>query len=234
MNLLHQELLLQIKAHAGKGTSYSGSDSYFSSGHFYFSVSVPIKRKIAKEWVKIHKDISVSEFVSLLDSLFAGASYEEKTIAGLLLGYLPNQRKEINPNKLEEWLEYLQGWAEVDSLCQSNFTAEEMILNWTVWNQMIQRFVNSTSMSKKRASLVLLTGPVAHTDNKVLAELAFKDIKKLQGEKDILITKAVSWLLRSLVKYHEEEVARFIDKNQQTLPKIAIRETKNKLVTGRK
>ena len=53
-------------------------------------------------------------------------------------------------------------------------------------------------------------------------------------EKDILITKAISWLLRSLVKYHKNEVDQVIEQNKETLPKIAIRETKRKIETGRK
>lgn len=234
MNTYHQELLSQIQSHAGKGTTHTAGDSYLSSGHEYYSIAVPLKRTIVKEWVRSHKDISVTEFVSLLDSLFAGKSYEEKTIAGLLLGYVPKLRKIIDPTKLDEWLEGLQGWAEIDTLCQSNFTAEELLSTWHVWEELLKRFVVSQHVAKKRASLVLLTGPVSHTDNKKLAQLAFENIAKLQTEKDILITKATSWLLRSLVKYHKEEVVHFMDENQQTLPKIALRETKNKLRTGKK
>lgn len=234
MNTYHQELLSQIQSHAGKGTTHTAGDSYLSSGHEYYSIAVPLKRTIVKEWVRSHKDISVTEFVSLLDSLFAGKSYEEKTIAGLLLGYVPKLRKIIDPTKLDEWLEGLQGWAEIDTLCQSNFTAEELLSTWHVWEELLKRFVVSQHVAKKRASLVLLTGPVSHTDNKKLAQLAFENIAKLQTEKDILITKAISWLLRSLVKYHKEEVVHFMDENQQTLPKIALRETKNKLRTGKK
>jgi len=88
--------------------------------------------------------------------------------------------------------------------------------------------------SRRRASLVLLTKSVRGSNDARLSKLAFKNIDLLKGEKDILITKAVSWLLRSLIKNHRVEVVDYINKNRQILPKIAIRETERKLKTGRK
>ncbi|MBI2314815.1 DNA alkylation repair protein [Candidatus Daviesbacteria bacterium] len=35
-----------------------------------------------------------------------------------------------------------------------------------------------------------------------MADLAFENIDKLKAEKDVLITKAISWVLRSLIKNH--------------------------------
>lgn len=234
MHKFHAELLQEIKKHERKGEIYFDNDSYLSSGHKYYSVAVPIKRQIVKDWTKKHKDIRFSDFLALVNSLYAGESYEEKTMASLLLEYLPTQRKEIDPYMLDGWLDLLAGWAEIDSLCQSNFSAGEMLANWEVWKSLIRKFSKDKNISKRRASLVLLTRPVGHAENKELADLAFEVIEKLQRDKDILITKAISWLLRTLVRFHKNDVAAFINMHDATLPKIAIRETRNKLRTGRK
>ena len=82
--------------------------------------------------------------------------------------------------------------------------------------------------------MVLLTGPVRNSEDKRLSELAFGNIDELKHEKNILITKAISWLLRDLIKHHREEVERYIEQNRATLPRIAVRETVNKLKSGRK
>jgi 3-methyladenine DNA glycosylase AlkD len=87
---------------------------------------------------------------------------------------------------------------------------------------------------KRRASLVLLTRPLRESDDPRLARLAFAIIGRLKHEKDILVTKAVSWLLRALIKYHRREVEAYLEDNMDTLPKIAVRETRNKLQSGRK
>lgn len=49
-----------------------------------------------------------------------------------------------------------------------------------------------------------------------------------------MITKAVSWLLRSMIRHYKQEVSDYVDANINTLPKIAVRETLVKLKTGKK
>lgn len=233
-NNFHQEILLEIKKQAGNGTSHSWSDSYLGTGHYYYSLSVPNKRLIAKTWAKNHQDIKLSEFIDLLDSLYRGESYEEKTTASELLEYLPTLRNQLHPKKLNEWLSSLQGWAEIDSLCQGIFTFLEMDERWSEWSNLIKQFSKDTNTSKRRAGLVLLTGPVVSSDDEKFSQLAFEIIDTLKFERDILITKAISWLLRSLVKNHKTEVVEYLEANKNSLPKIAIREAKRKILTGKK
>lgn len=109
-----------------------------------------------------------------------------------------------------------------------------MLADWAAWRKILQVFSRSENIHNQRASLVLLPGPVAHSADSRLAQLAFKNIDCLKGEKSILITKAISWLLRSLVRYHKRELAAYLEQNRKSLPKVAIRETERKLLTGRK
>ncbi len=190
--------------------------------------------KIGKKIIKENK-LEVKEFTELLDSLYKNAAtFEEMEIAGRLLGFVPDIRKQISPEKLNSWLNYTHGWAENDILCQSNFSAEEVLENWPVWKKLLIKFSRDKNVHKRRASLVLLTKSVRESDDKKLSDLAFKNIDLLKKEKDILITKAVSWILRSLIKNHKREVADYLEKNKEELPKIAVREVTNKLLTGKK
>lgn len=59
-------------------------------------------------------------------------------------------------------------------------------------------------------------------------------VERLKGERPILITKAVSWLLRSMALRHGTAVAAYLDANAASLPAIAVRETRTKLATGTK
>lgn len=148
--------------------------------------------------------------------------------------YTPNFRKQIDPQVLDKWLIGVKGWGEVDSLCQSSFSATEILAKWDDWKKLITKFSQDRGIHKRRASLVLLCKAVRESDDKRLADLAFRNIEKLKGEKDVLITKAVSWLLRSLTEKHKEEVAKYLENNKETLPKIAVREVSRKLLTGKK
>jgi hypothetical protein len=80
--------------------------------------------------------------------------------------------------------------------------------------------------------LVLLNAPVRHSDEARYAELAFATIEALKAERPILITKAVSWLLRTLTERHRAAVSAYVEANAATLPAIAVREVRVKLATG--
>jgi 3-methyladenine DNA glycosylase AlkD len=234
MNKLHQQILEEIKKKSSNKSKYKDTATYHGSTHMIYPITVPEVRTIAKEFVKENPDLTFKELENLLEELFKGESYTEKTFAPKLLEYYPKLRYKVAPASLDGWLNFLFGWAEIDSLCQSVFSAKELLRNWEEWEKLIKGFSMDKNISKRRASLVLLTGPVYQSDDKRLSVLAFKNIDLLKPEKDILITKAISWILRSLTKYHKEEVGVYLNKNLKTLPKIAIRETSRKLETGKK
>jgi len=235
-NKYHLEFLKELKRYQGHRTKYQEErdKSYLGTKKFSYSIKTPIEKQIVKKWIKKHPTISIAEYIELLNSLYSGQSHDERSIAGKLLEFLPKLRRQINPLLLRRWLDKAEGWVEVDSICQSNFSAEEMFSNWQVWRDLITDFAKDENIYKRRASLVLLTRPVRQSADLRLSELAFDNIEKLKGEKDILITKAISWLLRDLIKNNKEKVREYLNKNKNSLPKIAVRETTRKLLTGKK
>lgn len=232
MNKYHQEIIVLYGSFRSNYCSKHASN-YSGSTKFSYSIRALESRKLIRDWLK-EKTLTLREYKELLDDLSGGKSHSEFGIIGKLLEFLPEYRKKLDPKSLCSWLDYAEGWAEVDCICQGNFTVEELLSRWPEWRQLVQGFSNSENVHKRRASLVLLTGPVRHSVDKRLSNLAFKNIDKLKEEKDILITKAVSWLLRDLIKNHRVEVEDYLKKNIDNLPKIAVRETKNKLKSGRK
>ncbi len=230
----HREILSELKKHAGHGTSHSGNGSYSGNEHFSYHLSAPLRKEITRAFLRKHKDMPFGEFPDLLDALFAAPSHDEKLIASIFIKHSRAYRQLLAPERLDGWLDHLMGWAEVDALCQSNFTADEMLADWAAWRKILQVFSRSEHIHERRASLVLLTGPVAHSADSRLAQLAFRNVHRLKEEKNALITKAISWLLRSLVQHHKRELAAYLKENRESLLKVAIRETERKLLTGRK
>lgn len=234
MNAYHREILNVLKEVAGKGKVSNPPPGYLGNDHPSYALTVPQTRAIAKAWAKDHKDLSETDFIDLLDSLCQAPSTTEKAFASLLLGYMPKLRNGTTPLLLDKWLNHLEGWAEVDSLCQNVYTYKELLANWPAWKKLLEDLSGSENINKRRASLVLLTGPVVYSDDRKLADIAFANIEKLEHERAILITKAISWLLRSLITNHRPRVAQYLQDHAETLPKIAIRETRRKLTTGKK
>ncbi|PIT90982.1 hypothetical protein COU17_02850 [Candidatus Kaiserbacteria bacterium CG10_big_fil_rev_8_21_14_0_10_49_17] len=234
MNIAHKQMLVELKKRQRTGNAYFSNDSYLSSGHHYYDVSVPDRRAIAKAWLKENQDISNKEFFAVLDSLYKGKSHEEKTLASILLGYNKRAREAVSTNQLDKWLNELVGWAEVDALCQSVFTAEELLADWKEWERFLRTLAKSKNVNKRRASLVFLTGAVRQSGDARLQKLAFQNIDTLKYEKGILVTKAISWLLREMIGRYERAVRKYLKENGETLPKVAVRETQRKLETGKK
>lgn len=233
MNGHHTEILKLIKAQAGKPAQHTLSDAYLGNPHPQYAITVPTLRKLAKQWMKDHP-LPPAEFVKLLDSLIAGKSSTEKCMAGILLDYATPAQRNFTPTRFNQWLNHVVGWVEIDTLCTGKYAAIEVPRQWESWVPLLQKFVRSKSIEKRRASLVLLCAAVRQDSNAKMVTVAFENILQLSGEKDILITKAISWLLRNLIKHHRLAVEEFLDENRAQLPAIAVRETAQKLKTGRK
>ncbi len=189
-------------------------------------------RQLYKDFAKRQPDLTADELVVLLDSLSQGKTYNEFVGIGLLLTEYPKLRETLDPRCLDRWLEHAEGWAEVDVICQLNYTGREMLADWESWKALLIAFAEDENIHKRRAALVLLTKPLRESDDPRLADLAFSNVDGLKAEKNILITKAVSWVLRSLIKHHRTAVQNYLDTNEGGLPKIAVRETRHKLVEG--
>ena len=235
MNTHHQEILHQIKEKSGKPTQHTALDNYLGNSHFRYPISIPVLRSIGKTWMKENAgELSLNAFTTLLTSLTRGESSTEKTMAGILLDYAPAALRQFDPKLFDKWLGPLQGWAEVDTLCTGVYSSTEIANQFTAWKNVLLDFTKSKQIEKRRASLVLLVSPLLKARNANVVKIAFQNINRLKQEKEVMITKAISWLLRSAIKYHKAEVAVFIEEQNETLPRIALRETLIKLKTGKK
>ncbi len=228
--IYRQEILTALERRA-TGPAHRG-DRYSGSTKWVYPVSVPLARTIAREWIAGHPELTPGDYRRLLNLLARGQSVNEFGFLGDLLHLLPALRATLRPRDLEEWLNRAEGWAEVDSICQSKFTAAEMLSRWRAWKEMLTAFSRSENVHQRRASLVLLTHPVRHCPDPRLSKLAFANLRRLQSENDILITKAVSWLLRELIVHHRAEVEQYLEGYADALPRVAVRETRVKLATG--
>jgi 3-methyladenine DNA glycosylase AlkD len=184
--------------------------------------------------MKVNRELPAPKFAALLTSLVKGKSSTEKCMVGILLDYSSLSQRKFDPKLFDTWLNYLQGWAEVDSLCTGRYSDSEILSQWKTWKPLLIQFSKSNNIQERRASLVLLCSPLRKSEDARLPVLAFQNMNRLKGEKEILITKAISWVLRSMVKHHRAALVQFMNKEESGLPAIAVRETRRVLATGRK
>lgn len=234
MHKYHKEVLTLIKELSGSPTQHTFLDGYLGNSHPRYPINSPTLRTIAKEWMKEHRAMSSKEFAAMLTSLAEGKSGTEKVMVGILLDNATKDQKQFDPKLFDRWLDHLVGWAEVDSVCTGKYCVSEIPGNITQWRKILVSLSKSKNINKRRASIVFLCSPLSQSDEPELAEIAFENIDRLKSEKEIIITKAISWVLRSMIRHHRKALEIYLGKNEKTLPSIAVRETKVKLATGTK
>lgn len=215
-------------------THHTFLDSYLGNSHPRYPIAAPKLRQIAKDWSRENKSLTSSEFCAVVNALIHAPSSTEKVMGGMIMDYGTKDQVQFNPKYFETWLDQLEGWAEVDAVCTGKYTIIAVPAQWTKWEKLLRRLVKSKNIHKRRASLVLLCSPVRYSKEKSIATLAFENIDILKNEKAVLITKAISWLLRSMIKNFKKEVSAYVSENKCSLPPIAVRETLVTLKTGKK
>ncbi len=234
MNKHHQEILILIKENANTPTQHTFLDRYLGNAHLKYAIDNPTLRLIAKEWMRDHKAMKADGFQKLITSLVKGKSATEKIMAGMLLDLANAEQRSFDLKLFDQWLDHVEGWAEVDTLCTGVYSSFEVLNQWPQWKKQLIKLSKSKNINKRRASLVFLCSPLSKHIDMRLAELAIANIEQLKHEKEILITKAISWLLRSLVRFHKKRVIDYVNENKLTLPAIAVHETLVKIKTGKK
>lgn len=211
------------------GDPQSGSD------RIWYRVPVPSLRRLLKTWKSQSLEkLDFDAWQQTLDDLYDGKSIDERTFAGMILAACDAFRSDVSLEQLDSWLGRLDGWKEVDNTCQSGYTADDLLSDWKSWQRFLRRLSKSKNMNKRRASLVLLVKPLRSNDEPRFLDLAFELVEDLKHEDHKLITKAISWVLRSATKHHAAAVQQFLECQRDSLPAIAVRETQRKLVTGKK
>ena len=234
MNPHHQSILRQIQsAIPGRG-QVKQRPEHHGTTRLWYGLKNEQTRRILLDFSASNKDVSYEDWLALIDSLYQGESYEERCAPRTLLLKYPRYRRQLPLAQLDAWLGCLNGWAEIDSTCQTVFTDKDLLINWSGWSAQLGALAGDANPNKRRAALVLLTAPISQSDDQRVLDLSLALIERLKGEKDGRITKAISWLLRKGIKQHRAAIAAYVEANAPSLPAIAVRETRRKLTTGKK
>lgn len=234
VGLWYREISGLLKATTEKDPDQTFIRKYLGTPRQVLGCTNDAMRMIAREVVKANPEWGDDEWLALLDRLFAGSWYEHRAMGGILLGRLSPLRQRLELVTLRRWLAGQAGWAEVDNTCQSSFTEAELLARWEEWAPFLTEINGAEPVSLRRASLVLLVSALRTTNDPRLVEQALANVTARSHEREGMITKAISWVLRSLALSQPEIVRDYLDTHAGRLPAVAVRETRIKLETGRK
>lgn len=227
-------ILTFLQSHSLAPAALEAWQAASGTDHLVYGIRLPDLRAFLDTWAKKNASLTWEAWLAVVEALYHGLSCEEKMSAGILLALYPKYRRQLSLDRLYHWLGELHGWKEIDYTCQSVFTADDLFSDWAAWAAFLRRLAADEHISRRRAALVLLVKPIRDNPDERLLKIALENIATLQAERDILITKAVSWLLRETSKHHAAAVQDYIGIHATNLPKATLREVQNKVLTGKK
>jgi len=234
MNLQHRFLLEQFQnTQPGRGQTTQRPE-HLGTQRRWYGLKNEQRRRIMLDFLADNPALPYDDWLALIDSLYKSDSYEERCAPQTLLLKFPRYRRQLPLKQLEAWLGALDGWAEVDSTCQTVFTATDLLANWAGWRDLLESLAGDDNINKQRAALVLLTAPISQSADERILNLSLALIDRLKAEKDKRVAKAISWLLRKGIKQHRDAISDYLAAQADSLPAIAARETRKKLETGKK
>ena len=137
-NLFQKEILDEFKK-LDSGSTKFNLPKYLGTNNKIYHLKNAVEKQIAKDFIKRHPDISKDQFLDLLDALYVGESFNERCFGTKLIPHKKSFKVLFSPRRVFDWLTNLFGWSEVDSLCQSTFTAKDLLENWTEWESTIKK-----------------------------------------------------------------------------------------------
>jgi len=201
--------------------------------HKLYGVRIPKLREIAKEWFKQNKDLSFDGFIELIEILWKDASREERIIAIEFLNFYKEHIPLISKDLINKWIKSLDNWEETDGFAMY-LVGRWILSDFNNFQGYLWELIEDEDVWTRRVAIVATVEFNDWKRGKAYPELTFKLIDVVKEDKHPMITKAVSWALRIMIKEYKKEVADYMKKNDSILAKHIVREVNNKLTSGLK
>jgi len=220
--MTNQQIIDQIKKvlsrHVDKKYK-QGAENVYKDDVRVIGASLPVQRKIAKDFYPKIKDLGKDNIFKLADDLFKTNYFEMMTIA---VDWVRRQKKNFAKSDFkvfESWMKkYVNNWAICDDFC--NHALAEFIEVHPEFIKNLKTWARSKNLWLRRGAAVTFVVP--GRQGKFL-----KDILEIAGillqDKEDLVQKGYGWMLKEASKAHPKEVFDFVMKNKNIMPRTALR-----------
>lgn len=194
-------------------------------------IRVPVLRRIARDWVKKGQKVSDTDFLALLNTLWQEPVFELRSLALELLWANKKLLKNFDWEIAETWLKKTDNWVHCDFLSTNIFGF--LVKQNQSYLKKLKEYLKKPGKWFQRASIVSTLQLIRA--KKIKAEEVLVTIDQIVDDQDPMIQKAISWVLRELIRAdNAEAVKKYLNQNQERLATYVVREVTNKLRTGLK
>jgi 3-methyladenine DNA glycosylase AlkD len=196
---------------------------YFRGGHDlqFFNAGTSTIRAIAKD-IRRHTAgrWTLVDATRLAEQLIADRHLESKQVAVELVALY---RRDFTPACLTTWKRWLSrgdsnNWATTDSIC--GYLIGRVLIDHPSLANRVASWAGEPNMWVRRASAVSL---IALARRGVALDTAYAVSRRLHGDQEDLIQKAVGWLLREAGKADVRRLERYLRANVRIIPRTTFR-----------
>lgn len=239
MDARREATLLQAEVAArGTPTRAAGAKAYMRSDLDFTGTTVPDLRRIARAWLRAHKDLDANALRAVADALWAPTLFESRLLATILL----QQRSDLVRTTDLPWLEGLlracRAWALLDNLAPyavADLLARSPALRKTT----LSRWSRDDDFWMRRTALLTMHRDLARGDGDWalwtrLAATHLEDQPRWRRnppttEERFFIRKALGWVLRDRTRTRPQDTVAFVRQHQEHLSGLTLREATRRL-----
>jgi 3-methyladenine DNA glycosylase AlkD len=214
-----------IRALAGMARPAAGFDParYFRApGQLgFYNVGTAAMRDLARSIHAEHKAAwSVEDAMTFADALIKNRYLEAKSVG---IEVVARYRRDFTPSLLPRWKRWLSGnhsanWATTDAICAA--LIGPLILQHAELGARMRVWARDRNMWVRRASVV---GLIPRARRGESLDLVYVVAKRLHGDREDLIQKAVGWTLREAGKTDMPRLERYLLANGAAIPRTTLR-----------
>ena len=211
-----------LAALARPSGSFDASRYFRGTGNLGFlNVGTAQVRQMARALVRDNRDRwDVTHAVTFANTLMPDRHLEVK---GLGIEALACYRRHFTPDLLPGWKRWLSknysaNWATTDSVCGSLIgplllAYPRLVRDMLIWSR-------DSNMWVRRASAVALIPSVRRG---LALDTAYEIARRLHGDQEDLLQKAVGWMLREAGKADLVRLERYLRANGRDIPRTTVR-----------
>lgn len=226
----HRKLLSEIRLKADPEYRL-GSLMVAPTGQVVHGIRTPDNRRLARSWARAHRDADPEPVLSLVESLWNGESRDERMLGLEILFLCPGIANGLSRDVFDRWRGDIDNWGVCD------FLATRILGPWVEADPeerlaYLEELVGDSHLFSRRLGLV--SSVHLNRDGTEYGEWTLGQVDRVIDERDPMITKAVSWALRQMVKHQPSAVEAYVESRADRMAALPRREVRNKLKTGRK
>ncbi len=187
----------------------------------FYNVGSEAVRDMAKAIYRAHQDTwTVADAMKLADKLIEDAYLDTKSVGIELVTLF---RRQFTPGLLPQWKRWLarnhsSNWATTDAIC--GYLVGPLVLAHPALVPRVASWSRDRNMWVRRASAV---GLIASARKGLALDAVYGVARRLHGDREDLIQKAVGWMLREAGKRDPARLERYLKANVHLIPRTTFR-----------